>query len=43
MYDRATAEARRLLETHVPVPLEDGVTARLREIVVATEKELGVT
>ena len=42
MYDRATAEARRLLETHVPVPLEDGVAARLREIVVAAERELGV-
>jgi trimethylamine--corrinoid protein Co-methyltransferase len=42
MYERATAEARRLLETHVPAPLEDGVAARLHEIVAAAERELDV-
>lgn len=43
MYDRALAEARRLLETHVPEPLEDGVATRLREIIVAAERELGIS
>ncbi len=43
LYDRAMAEARRLLETHHPEPLSDDVKKELRRIVVETEKELGIT
>jgi trimethylamine:corrinoid methyltransferase-like protein len=42
MYERATAEARRLLETHVPAPLSDEVAAKLKSIIAAAERELGV-
>lgn len=42
IYDRALAEARRLLETHRPKPLPVDVAARLREIVTDAERELGV-
>ena len=42
IYDRALAEARRILETHVPEPLPDGVADELRAIIVAAEDELGV-
>jgi len=42
MYDRALAEARRILETHVPEPLPDGVAAELKSIIAAAESELGV-
>ncbi len=42
IYDRALAEARRLLETYQPEPLPDDVVRRLREIVAAAERELGV-
>ncbi len=42
LYERATAEARRLLETHEPEPLPDDAVAALREIVRQAESELGV-
>jgi trimethylamine--corrinoid protein Co-methyltransferase len=42
IYERALAEARRLLETYRPEPLDDGVAAELRAIIVAAERELGV-
>ena len=42
MYDRSLAEARRILETHQPGPLPDGVAAELRSIIEAAERELGV-
>ena len=42
LYERATAEARRLLETHEPPPLPDETIAALRAIVEQTEHELGV-
>jgi trimethylamine--corrinoid protein Co-methyltransferase len=43
VYERAQAEARRILETHVPRPLPDDVAAELAAIVGAAERELGVT
>ncbi len=42
MYDRALAEARRILETHVPDPLPEAVAAELKSIIAAAESELGV-
>ena len=42
MYDRALAEARRILETHVPKPLPEAVAAKLKSIIEAAENELGV-
>jgi trimethylamine--corrinoid protein Co-methyltransferase len=42
IYERASKEARRILETHKPDPLPDDVMATLRSIVVEAEKELGV-
>lgn len=42
MYDRALAEARRLLETHEPTPLPEAVAAELRSIIEGAERELGV-
>jgi trimethylamine--corrinoid protein Co-methyltransferase len=42
MYDRSLAEARRILETHVPEPLPDGVAAELKSIIATAESELGV-
>jgi len=42
LYDRSLAEARRILETHVPEPLPDGVGAELKSIIAAAESELGV-
>jgi trimethylamine--corrinoid protein Co-methyltransferase len=43
VYERALAEARRILETHVPQPLPDDVAAELAAIVGVAERELGVT
>jgi trimethylamine--corrinoid protein Co-methyltransferase len=37
---RAGEEARRLLKTHQPQPLNDGTKKTIREIVVSAEKEL---
>jgi trimethylamine--corrinoid protein Co-methyltransferase len=42
LYDRARAEARRILETHVPTPLPDEVAAKLKSIIQDAENELGV-
>lgn len=42
IYDRALAEARRILETHVPEPLPDGVPDELGAIIAGAEEELGV-
>jgi len=42
IYDRALVEARRILETHVPDPLPEGVAAELKSIIAAAEQELGV-
>lgn len=42
LYDRSLAEARRILETHQPEPLSEGVAAELRSIIEAAESESGV-
>ena len=42
LYDRALAEARSILETHVPEPLPEEVAAKLKSIIKAVEEELGV-
>ena len=42
IYERATAKAREILDTHQPDPLPDSVLAEIRSIIVAAEKELGV-
>jgi trimethylamine--corrinoid protein Co-methyltransferase len=42
IYDRSLAEARRILETHQPEPLPEGVAAELKSIIAAAESELGV-
>ena len=42
IYDRSLAEARRILETHVPTPLPEAVAAELRSIIEGAERELGV-
>ncbi len=43
IYERASEEARHILETHKPDPLPDDVLATIRSIVVKAEKELGVS
>jgi trimethylamine--corrinoid protein Co-methyltransferase len=40
--DRALAKARKILETHQPDPLPDGVAEELQAIIRAAERELGV-
>jgi trimethylamine--corrinoid protein Co-methyltransferase len=40
--ERASEEARRILETHKPDPLPDDVLATIRSIVEEAEEELGV-
>jgi len=42
IYERASARAREILETHQPDPLPDGVLATIRSIVKSAEEELGV-
>ena len=42
LYDRALAEARRILETHRPTPLPEAVAAELKSIIDAAERELNV-
>ena len=42
LYDRALAEARHILETHRPEPLPEAVTAELKSIIDAAERELNV-
>jgi trimethylamine---corrinoid protein Co-methyltransferase len=41
--DRSLAKARRILETHVPEPLPDGVAKEFEEIIRSAERELGVS
>ena len=40
MYQRALLRARKILETHVPDPLPDDVTQRVRRIVDDADREL---
>lgn len=42
LYQRATEEARRILETHKPPRLPDSVVAEIQGIIAETEAELGV-
>jgi trimethylamine--corrinoid protein Co-methyltransferase len=42
IYERASAKAREILETHEPDPLPDGVLETIRSIVEGAEEELGV-
>ena len=42
MYERASAKAREILETHQPDPLPEDVLATIRSIVEGAEEELGV-
>jgi trimethylamine--corrinoid protein Co-methyltransferase len=42
LYERATAEARRILEQHEPDPLPEGAAEEMRAIVEGAEKELGI-
>jgi trimethylamine--corrinoid protein Co-methyltransferase len=41
LYDRARAEALRLLETHEPTPLPEGAAEEMAAIVADAERELG--
>ena len=40
--DRALAKARKILETHQPDPLPDGVADELKAIIRSAERELGI-
>ena len=42
VYERALAEARRILETHEPQPLPDDVAAELKAIIRVAEEELKI-
>ena len=42
IYERASAKAREILETHEPDPLPDDVVSTIRSIVEGAEEELGV-
>jgi trimethylamine--corrinoid protein Co-methyltransferase len=42
LYDRARAEAQRLLETHEPTPLPEGAAEEMAAIIADAERELGV-
>ena len=42
IYERASAKAREILETHEPDPLPDDVLATIRSIVDGAEEELGL-
>lgn len=42
LHERAMEEARKIMETHQPDPLPEGVAEKLRAIVEETEKELGI-
>ena len=42
LYDRATAKAREILDTHQPPPLPESVVAEMRDIITDAEKDLGV-
>ena len=42
IYERASAKAREILETHEPDPLPDGVRSTIRSIIADAEEELGI-
>lgn len=42
IYQRSVEEARNLLETHKPLPLEENISQSIREIIDSAEDELGV-
>ncbi len=42
IYERATAKAKEILESHQPDPLPDSVLSEIRMIIEDAEKELGV-
>ena len=42
LQERALAKARKILETHVPMPLPDGVPEQFDAIIRDAETELGV-
>jgi trimethylamine--corrinoid protein Co-methyltransferase len=42
LYERASAKAREILETHQPDPLPGGVLSTIRSIIEGAEEELGV-
>jgi trimethylamine--corrinoid protein Co-methyltransferase len=42
MYERASAKAKEILETHEPDPLPESVLETIRSIVKSAEEELGV-
>jgi trimethylamine---corrinoid protein Co-methyltransferase len=39
---RAMEKVRTILENHIPAPLSDDVLAKIRSIVVETEKQMGI-
>jgi len=41
-YERAMVKVRYILENHIPDPLSDDILAKIRAIVVETEKEMGI-
>jgi len=41
-YERAIKKVQFILENHTPAPLSDDVLAKVRSIVVETEKEMGI-
>ncbi len=41
-YDKAMVKVRYILENHIPDPLADDVLAKIRAIIVETEKEMGI-
>jgi len=41
-YQRAMEKVKYILENHTPVPLSDDVLAKIRSIVLETEKEMGI-
>ena len=43
IYQRATEEARNILDTHQPEPLPDNVIREIQSIIKETEAELGVS
>jgi len=42
-YERAITKAKWILENHTPEPLPDTVLAKIRAIVVETEREMGIS
>ena len=43
IYQRATEQARNILDHHKPEPLPDDVASQMRSIIADTEEELGVS